>query len=85
MEPLVQPEQWEYLAQPAPPGLLGLTVLQEPPASLVYLAQLVQPGSTGQQVLLELLVSQERQAPPELRAVMVQQARQESVFLVRLE
>jgi hypothetical protein len=29
MEPLVQPEQWEYLAQPAPRELLGLTVLQE--------------------------------------------------------
>jgi hypothetical protein len=27
---LVQPEQWEYLAQPAPPELLGLTVLQAP-------------------------------------------------------
>jgi hypothetical protein len=66
MEPLVQPEQWEYLAQPAPPGLLGLTVLQEPPASLEFLVLLVQPGSTGQQVRLELLVSPEQQALPEL-------------------
>jgi hypothetical protein len=65
--------------------LLALTALPEPPASLVYLVPLVQPGSTGQQVLLELLVFQERQALAELRAVMVQQARQESVFLVRLE
>ena len=58
--------------------LLALTALPEPPASLEFLVLLVQPGSTGQQVLLELLVSQERQALPELRAVMVLQARQES-------
>jgi hypothetical protein len=66
---LVQPAQWEYLAQPAPRELLGLTVLQEPPASLEFLVLLVQPGSTGQQVLLEL------------QAVMVPQAQQvSSVF-----
>jgi hypothetical protein len=68
---VVQPEQWEYPAQPAQPELQALTVLQVPPASLEFL---VQPGSTGQQVLLELLVSQERQALPESRAVMVLQA-----------
>jgi hypothetical protein len=68
-----------------PQELQALTVQQEPLASLEFLAPLVQPGSTGQQVLLESSVSQERQAPPELRAVMVLQARQESVFLVRLE
>jgi hypothetical protein len=73
MARLVQPEQWEYLAQPE---LLALTALPEPPASLVYLVLRVQPGSTGQQVLLELLVFQERQAPPELRAVMAPQVQQ---------
>jgi hypothetical protein len=76
----------EFLAPLEPLVLRASTVQQEPPASLVYLAQLVQPGSTGQQVLLELLVSQERQALPESRAVMVQQAQQvSSVSLVRLE
>jgi hypothetical protein len=55
---------------------------------LEFLVPLVQPGSTGQQVRLELLVSPEQQALPELsvfqelrvrlvlRAVMVQQAQQ---------
>jgi hypothetical protein len=71
-----------YLAQRV---LQALTVQQEPPASLEFLALLVQPGSTGQQVLLELSESQERQALPELRAVMVPQAQQgSSVSLVRL-
>jgi hypothetical protein len=63
MEPLVrlellvspvQPEQWEYLVQPELQELPALTVQQEPPASLEFLVLLVQPGSTGQQVLLEL-------------------------------
>jgi hypothetical protein len=90
---VVQLEQWEYLAQPAPRELsvslvqrvlLALTALPEPPASLEFLVPLVQPGSTGQQVLLELLVSQAPLALPELRAVMVLQARQESAPLVRL-
>jgi hypothetical protein len=55
-----------------------LTALQVPQASLEFLVLLVQPGSTGQQVLPELLVFQERQAPPESRAVMVLQAQQVS-------
>jgi hypothetical protein len=76
MEPLVQLELSESLVQRVS---LALTALQVPPASLVYLAQLVQPGSTGQQVLLELLVSQERQEPPESRAMTVLLAQQESV------
>jgi hypothetical protein len=49
MEPLVRLELSEFLVQRV---LLALTALQVPPASLVYLAQLAQPGSTGQQVLL---------------------------------
>jgi hypothetical protein len=78
-------------------GLLGYRALRaqlasverlEPLASLEFLAPLVQPGSTGQQVRLELLVSPEQQALPELsvfqelrvrlvlRAVMVLQALQ---------
>jgi hypothetical protein len=76
MEPLVQLELSESLVQRA---LLELAPLAH--RALPVLAQrarLVQPGSTGQQVLLELLVSQERQALPELRAVMVLQARQVS-------
>jgi hypothetical protein len=75
MEPLVPLELSVSLVQRV---LQALTVLQEPPASLEFLGPLVQPGSTGQQVLLELLVSQERQALPELRAVMVLQAQQVS-------
>jgi hypothetical protein len=75
MEPLVPLELSVSLVQRVS---LALTALPEPPASLVYLARRVQPGSTGQQVLLELLVSQERQAPPESRAVMVLQAQQVS-------
>jgi hypothetical protein len=72
--PMEQQARWGCLAPPGLQELQALTVLQVPPASLVYLARRVQPGSTGQQVLLELLVSQERQAPPESRAVMVLQA-----------
>jgi hypothetical protein len=60
--PMEQQARWGCLVPPGLQELLALTVLQEPPASLVYLAQLVQPGSTGQQVLLVL------------RAVMVLQA-----------
>jgi hypothetical protein len=73
MEPLVQLELSESLVQRALLELQGLpvltvqAVLQEPPASLVS------------QVPLELQVFQERRALPELRAVMVLQARQESV------
>jgi hypothetical protein len=63
---LEQQARWGCLAQPAQPELQALTVLQEPPASLEFL------------VPLELLVSQERQAPPESRAVMVLQAQQVS-------
>jgi hypothetical protein len=37
---LVQPEQWEYLVQPGLQELLGLTELQEPPASLEFLVPL---------------------------------------------
>jgi hypothetical protein len=58
--------QLEFLALLEQLVLQALTVQQEPPASLVYLAQLVQPGSTGRQALLES------------RAVMVLQARQVS-------
>jgi hypothetical protein len=66
-----QQARWGCLVPPGLQELQALTVQPEPPASLVYLVLRVQPGSTGQQVLLELLVSQERQAPPESRAVMV--------------
>jgi hypothetical protein len=55
MEPLVPLELSVSLVQRV---LLALTALPEPPASLEFLAQLVQPGSTGQQALPELLVSQ---------------------------
>jgi hypothetical protein len=56
LELLVSPAQqarWACLVPPELQELQALTVQQEPPASLVYLAQLVQPGSTGQQVPLE--------------------------------
>jgi hypothetical protein len=70
---VVQLVQWEYLAQPAQPELLGLTVQQEPPASLESLA------------LLELQVFQELLARLVLRAVMGPPAQQvSSVSLVRL-
>jgi hypothetical protein len=64
-----QQARWACLVPPELQELQALTVQQEPPASLeflVLLAQLVQPGSTGQQV------------PPESRAVMVLQAQQVS-------
>ena len=61
MEPRVQLELSESLVQRALPVLV----------QRAQRARRAQPGSTGQQVLLELLVSQERQAPPESRAVMV--------------
>jgi hypothetical protein len=68
-----------------------------PLVSLEFLVPLVQPGSTGQQALLELLVSQvplvlpessvfqELLVRPVLRAVMVPQVQQvSSVSLVQL-
>jgi hypothetical protein len=75
---LEQQARWGCLVPPGLQELQALTVQQEPPASLEFLVRLVQPGSTGQQVLLELLVSQERQALPESRAVMVPQVQQAS-------
>jgi hypothetical protein len=54
-----------------PQELQALTVQQEPPASLEFLALLVQPGSMGQQALPESRAVTELQALPELRAVMV--------------
>jgi hypothetical protein len=73
---LERQERWACLVPPGLQEWQALTVRQEPPASLEFLVLLVQPGSTGQQVLPELLVFQERQAPPESRAVMVLQAQQ---------
>jgi hypothetical protein len=58
-----QQARWGSLVPPGLQELQALTVQQEPPASLEFL------------VPLELLVSPERQALPELRAVMVLQAR----------
>jgi hypothetical protein len=54
---VAQPEQWEYLAQPVQPELLGLTVLQEPPASLESLALLEQPELRAVMVLQAQQVS----------------------------
>jgi hypothetical protein len=47
-----QQARWACLAPPELQELQALTVQQEPPASLEFLVPLVQPGSTGQQVLL---------------------------------
>jgi hypothetical protein len=81
--------RWGCLVPPGLQELQALTELQVPPASLEFLVLLVQPGSTGQQVLLELLVSQERQALPELRAVTVLQVlkvlRERLVLPARME
>jgi hypothetical protein len=63
---LEQQARWGCLVPPGLQELQALTELQVPPASLEFL------------VLLELLVSQERQAPLESRAVMVLQAQQVS-------
>jgi hypothetical protein len=76
---LEQQARWGCLVPPGLQELQALTVLQEPLVSLEFL---VQPGSTGQQALPESSVFQERQAPPESRAVMEPQV--SSVSLVRL-
>jgi hypothetical protein len=60
--PMEQQARWGCLVPPGLQELQALTVQLEPPASLESLA------------LLELQVFQERQALPELRAVMVLQA-----------
>jgi hypothetical protein len=71
-----QQARWACLVPPELQELQALTVQQEPPASLVSQVPLVLPESS---------VFQERQAPPESRAVMVLQAQQGLlVSLVRL-
>jgi hypothetical protein len=79
-----QQARWACLVPPELQELQALTVQQEPPASLVSQVPLVQPGSTGQQVLLELLEFLGLLVRLVLRAVMVLLAQQESASLVRL-
>jgi hypothetical protein len=63
---LERQERWAYLVPPGLQVFQALTVQPAPPASLEFLVPLVQPGSTGQQALLELLVSQVSLVLPEL-------------------
>jgi hypothetical protein len=77
--PMEQQARWACLEPPGLQELQVLTVQQEPPASLEFLVPLELLVSQVPLVLLESSVFQERQAPPESRAVMVQQARQELV------
>jgi hypothetical protein len=79
-----QQARWACLVPPELQELQALTVQQEPPASLASQVPLVQPGSTGQQVLLELLEFLGLLVRLVLRAVMVLLAQQESASLVRL-